>query len=132
MMRLDRFKNKIEALKWVKKNKGIKTNGEAEKYLRLNLPKESYYQSKIITFLRKTYPDAFVWKEAAGPYSRAGIPDISMVLKGKFYAFEVKRPFVGVVSEIQAKTIEKLKKAGAVAGVVTFIEDVKKLIGEKK
>lgn len=131
-MRLDGFKNKTEALKWIRKNKGKKTNGEAEKYLRLNLPKESYYQTKIIAYLKKTYPDAFVWKEAAGPYSRAGIPDVSMVLKGKFYAFEVKRPYVGVTSEIQKKTIRELKKAGATAGVVTFVEDVKKLIGGNK
>ena len=38
--------------------------------------KESWYQAKIIRWLKSTYPGAFVWKAAAGPYSRGGIPDI--------------------------------------------------------
>ena len=54
--------------------------------------KESWYQAKIIRWLKETYPQAFVWKAAAGPYSRCGIPDVCMVLDGQFYGFEVKRP----------------------------------------
>ena len=38
--------------------------------------KESWYQARIITWLKTNYPDAFVWKAAAGPYSRGGIPEI--------------------------------------------------------
>ena len=56
------------------------------------LHKESFYQAKIIRWLKETYPRAFVWKAAAGPYSRGGIPDICMVLDGRF--FEIGRAHV--------------------------------------
>ena len=42
--------------------------------------KESYYQAKIIKWLREAYPQAFVWKAQQGPYSRQGIPDICAIM----------------------------------------------------
>ena len=30
--------------------------------------KESWYQAKIIRWLKEQYPGAFVWKAQAGPY----------------------------------------------------------------
>lgn len=129
MKKLDQFPSKKEAIAYIQKNvygcAGIK---HAEKYLRERLPKESYYQDKIIKFLREVYPTAFVWKEAAGPYSRQGIPDVSFVKDGQYYGFEVKRPYIGVLSKIQEQTIKKIRAAGGVAEVVTFPEDVRKII----
>ena len=86
--------------------------------------KESWYQAKIIRWLKETYPQAFVWKAAAGPYSRCGIPDVCMVLDGQFYGFEVKRPEVGLLSKIQEQTIKEIKAAGGIFCVVTNPEDV--------
>lgn len=89
--------------------------------------KESYYQTKIIKWLKKEYPAAFVWKAAAGPYSRGGIPDICAIIDGKFYGFEVKRPG-GKASKLQEKTIEEIKAAGGIAAVVIYPADVEEII----
>lgn len=90
--------------------------------------KESWYQAKIIKWLKDTYPGAFVWKAAAGPYSRGGIPDICAIIDGKFYGFEVKRPQNGRISPLQEQTIKKIKAAGGIAAVVNFPEDCQRII----
>ena len=90
--------------------------------------KESWYQAKIIRWLKETYPQAFVWKAAAGPYSRCGIPDVCMVLDGQFYGFEVKRPEVGLLSKIQEHTIKAINAAGGIVGVVSYPEDVERIL----
>lgn len=129
MRRLDQFQTKEEAIAYIQENVyGCAQVKHARKYLQEHLPKESYYQDKIIKFLKETYPEAFVWKEAAGPYSRQGIPDVSFVKDGQYYGFEVKRPFVGVLSKIQEQTIKKIRAAGGIAEVVTFPEDVRKIV----
>ena len=90
--------------------------------------KESWYQAKIIRWLKETYPQAFVWKAAAGPYSRCGIPDVCMVLDGQFYGFEVKRPEVGLLSKIQEQTIKAINAAGGIVGGVSYPEDVERIL----
>ena len=90
--------------------------------------KESWYQAKIIRFLKSAYPSAFIWKAAAGPYSRGGIPDICMILDGQFYGFEVKRPEVGRLSTLQEQAIKKINAAGGIAAVVSFPSEVQKII----
>lgn len=130
MKRLDKFKTKAEVIEYIKAEKGFAYAKEAEKYLSEHLPKESYYQDKIISFLKTKYPKGVVWKEAAGSYSQQGIPDVTFILDGRYYGFEVKRPFLGVLSRIQEQTIKKLRAAGAVAEVVSFPEEVAKIIEE--
>lgn len=90
--------------------------------------KESFYQARIIRWLKEAYPRAFVWKAAAGPYSRGGIPDICMVLDGHFFGFEVKRPEVGRLSKIQEQTIKEINAAGGTAAVVSYPEQVETII----
>ena len=90
--------------------------------------KESWYQAKIIRWLKENYPQAFVWKAAAGPYSRCGTPDVCMVLDGQFYGFEVKRPEVGLLSKIQEQTIKAINAAGGIVGVVSYPEDVERIL----
>lgn len=90
--------------------------------------KESWYQAKIIRFLKSAYPSAFIWKAAAGPYSRGGIPDICMILDGQFYGFEVKRPEVGRLSRLQEETISEIRAAGGKVAVVSFPADVQRII----
>lgn len=82
--------------------------------------KESYYQAKIIKWLREAYPQAFVWKAQQGPYSRQGIPDICAIIDGHFFGFEVKRPEGGELSPVQAQTIKQINAAGGTALVVSF------------
>lgn len=107
------------------------TAAQADKLLRDTLPKENYFQSAILNWLKETYPAAFVWKVQTGPYARQGVPDICAVIGGRFYGFEVKRPYVGRLSKIQQATIEAIEKAGGRAGVVTWPEDARKLIERK-
>lgn len=90
--------------------------------------KESYYQAKILHWLKSTYPAAFVWKVAAGPYSQGGVPDICMVLGGHAFFFEVKRPGVGRISKLQELTIEKINAAGGTAAVVSYPADCQRMI----
>lgn len=127
-MRLDQFGSKGAAIEYLKKARGFKTSKEAEKFLISYLPKESHYQSAIINYLKEHYPDSFVWKAAAGPYSRQGIPDICAVIDGRYYGFEVKRPYIGVLSRIQEQTIKKIRLAGGIAEVVCFPSDAEKII----
>ena len=129
MKKLDQFQNKAEAIAYIRENVyGCAGTVHAEKYLLQHLPKESYYQDKIIQFLKKTYPKAFVWKAAAGAYSRQGIPDVCAVIGGRFYGFEVKRPYIGVLSKMQEQAIDQIRAAGGIAAVVTFPEEVQRIV----
>lgn len=128
MGRIDNFESKEAAISYLKRTRGFKTVREAEGFLMSHIPKESYYQSRIISYLKEHYPDAFVWKAAAGPYSRQGIPDVCVVISGRYYGFEIKRPYIGVLSQIQKQTIERIRAAGGIAEVVCFPEDVGRVI----
>lgn len=124
----DWFESKEEALSYIIERGHAVNRKEAEKYLQDHVPKESHYQEKIMKFIKYTYPESFVWKAAAGPYSQRGIPDICAVINGRFFGFEVKRPYFGVLSIMQEKTIERIRKVGGIAAVVTFPDEVKKII----
>lgn len=104
------------------------TAAQADKLLRDTLPKESYFQSAILNWLKENYPAAFVWKVQTGPYARQGVPDICAVIDGRFYGFEVKRPYFGKATRIQQSTMDAINRAGGRAGVVIWPEDAKKLI----
>lgn len=128
---LDRFQTKSEALDFVQREVyGCANRKCAEKYLQDHVPKESAYQKKIIDYVKKAYPAAFVWKEAAGEYSRQGIPDVSAIIDGRYFGFEVKRPYFGKLSAIQEQTIKRIRQAGGIAGVCIFPEDAERLIQE--
>lgn len=129
-MNWERFKTEADALAYVMSTKGINAK-QARKYLQANLPKEAYYQDKIIKHIRALIPSAFVWKAAAGPYSRQGIPDVCAVIHGHYYGFEVKRPFVGVLSPIQEQTIKRINAAGGRAYVVTYPAEVTEILREE-
>ncbi len=126
----EQFKTKAEAINYLLAAEGIpcQTAAQAEKYLRAHLPKESYYQERIIRHVKEILPSAFVWKAAAGPYSRQGIPDVCVVANGRYYGFEVKRPFIGVLSKIQECTIMQIRAAGGKAYVVTYPAEVIKIL----
>lgn len=130
MIDFEQFKTKAEVIQYLKATKDIscRTTAQAEKYLWAHLPKESYYQDKIIKHIRELIPSSFVWKAAAGPYSRQGIPDVCAVVNGRYYGFEVKRPFIGVLSKIQERTIMQIRAAGGKAYVVTYPAEVTRIL----
>ena len=78
----------------LEKKPSLKTKDKVKKYIREHMPKESYFQKKIMDWIANNIPSCIVWKEAAGPYSRQGLPDITCIVNGRYYGFEVKRPFV--------------------------------------
>ena len=90
--------------------------------------KESFYQGKIIKWLKEVYPDAFIWKAQAGPYCRQGIPDICAIIDGRFFGFEVKRPGIGKLTKLQEQTIKQINAAGGFAAVVSTPADAKQTI----
>lgn len=112
----------------IKTNSSIHTVDKACAEARKMIPKEQKFQDAIIKHLKKKYPQAYIWKDQAGMYQQRGIPDICAIINGRFYGFEVKRPFFGRASKLQEKNIERINRAGGIAGVVTYTEDVDALI----
>lgn len=129
-MNFERFRTKNELIKYLRTSKDItcSTNAQAERYIRDHLPKESYYQDRIIKHIRALFPTAFVWKASAGAYSRQGIPDVCAIINGRYYGFEVKRPFIGKLSGIQERTIKQIQAAGGKAYVVTYTDEVTRIL----
>lgn len=122
-MDFSQFKTKQEAIQWVTETKELK-GADANKYLNHKVPLEKYYQGKIIEWIKKNAPGAFVWKATQGAYSRQGIPDVCVVINGMFYGFEVKRPFFGAATTMQKQTIKQIQQAGGRAYIVTYAKEV--------
>lgn len=104
---------------------------EARKEIRKKIPLESVYQDKIIKYL-KSLPECIkVWKENKGAYSsQNGTPDITAVMKpgGIYYGFEVKRPLVGELSDLQEKFINDTIASGGHAYEVVTVDEVRKIL----
>ena len=91
-------------------------------------------ESQLIQNIRKylaTLPECFYWKEHGGQYGTAGIPDIIVCYKGRFYGLEAK---VGrnKPTRLQEATIEQIKRAGGTAAVVRSVDDVKAVLSGKE
>jgi Holliday junction resolvase len=125
------FKDEAEAARWLIDNGKAENFAGARKYIYDNVPKERYYQEKIMKHIKQLVPSAFVWKAAAGPYSRQGIPDVCAIMHGRYYGFEIKRPLIGKLSRIQEQTIKQIKAAGGRAYVVTCTKEVTEILGEE-
>lgn len=124
-----RTRTKSEMLIWLRNVTGRQiTAAGFEAIMRDHLPEESYYQTEVMEYIRDNYPGSFIWKAAAGPYSRQGIPDVCAVIEGHFFGFEIKRPFIGRLSKIQERTILEIQKAGGTAAVVSFWHQAKEVI----
>ena len=130
MIDYSQFKDRAEAVEWLKEEKGM-TGKEANAYLVSKVPLERYYQRKIIEWIMENAPGAFVWKATQGAYSRKGIPDVCVVIGGRFYGFEIKRPFFGVISQMQTQTIKQIEKAGGRAYIVTYAKEVADILQEE-
>ena len=113
---------------WVEREAGKEVSWKQfERLMRENLPLEKDYQKEVIRYLRSV-PGAFVWKAAAGPYARSGIPDICCVIDGHFFGFEIKRPIIGAATDIQTATIRNIKAAGGTAAIISTREQAKEEI----
>lgn len=132
LLRQSRKLSKQEMMIWLRNQTGAKiTSSTFTKIMSETLPYEQAFQTEVMEYL-KTIPGAFVWKAAAGPYSRHGIPDVCAIIDGHFFGFEIKRPYIGVVTKLQEQTINKIRAAGGTAAVVSFREQVKEEIEKWK
>jgi len=82
--------------------------------------------NKIKRYLQSK-ENLFYWKEHGGQYGTAGIPDIIVCYKGKFIAFECKKPG-GKPTILQKITLVKIERAGGIARIVTDLDQVKEII----
>lgn len=105
---------------------------EAISQLRALIRPESYYQTKVMEEIRRKFPKAAIWKNAQGNYSRGGIPDLTVIIGGKYYGFEVKRPIFGAPSRLQVDAIRMIRDAGGVAAVVRWPEEAIAVIRENR
>lgn len=116
------------AIAIIQKEARARTKKEALAIARKKIPKESYYQDKIRKILRQKYPEGFCRKISQGVYAEAGIPDLLFIYEGHYFGFEVKRPLVGRLSDIQRRTIRLIEKAGGTAAVVCWPEEAIKTV----
>lgn len=112
----DAFLQRVMKEKQLTKSKAVETCRKA-------IPKEAYYQRKILKGLKEKYPEAFVVKIAQGAYSQGGLPDILVILDGHYFGFEVKRPLIGEVSRLQEVVIARIRTAGGTAEVISWPEE---------
>ena len=89
------------------------------------MPKESTLQRQIIDHLRSM--GAWVFNVHGSPYQQAGVPDLLVGYKGRFYGMEIKRPGMSL-SPIQTKIIEEIRVSGCVAGRVESIEEAEEML----
>lgn len=88
----------------------------------------------IVTAIRKWLKAEGIWNVKIHGYAfqSIGLPDLVCIVDGRFVGLEVKRPRVGRVTEIQAATLEKIRRAGGYATVVTSVEDARAAIMDAK
>ncbi len=80
---------------------------------------EAAIQNKIMKYLEAK--GAIVYKTIS--LSKAGLPDIMGVYKGRHIHFEVKRPGQKP-TKLQEFKLSQLQAAGSLGGVATSVEDV--------
>lgn len=131
-MNFEKFSDMKDLYQYLKSNGTVKTYAEADHWARENIPKEKYYQGKVLSYLRDLIKtgalEGYVWKDAAGLYQSAGFPDVSIITGGKYFGFEVKRPFLGKPSALQLKTIEEIRSGGGIVDVVSYVSEVERIL----
>lgn len=86
--------------------------------------KEQDIQSQILKYLNSI---GYARKIAS---FISGTPDIFALVKGKFFAFEVKKSASDKPSELQKYNIEEINKNGGHANIVWSLQQVKDIIDE--
>ncbi len=86
---------------------------------------ETRLKNRVIQFIRKNYPNAWLYK-AADRFT-AGIPDLLICKEGQFYAIELKAG-ANKPTPIQGHVLRKIRSAGGRAAVCRSVEEVKQFI----
>lgn len=96
----------------------------------MRTPSEKSIVDAIVRYLKSI--GAWHIKTHGGSYGRSGVPDLIVCFQGQFFAFEVKKPKVGVVTRLQQLEIDRINRADGIALVVTSVEQVKERIEQWK
>ena len=72
----------------------------------------------------------FIIKTHGSLFQAAGLPDLILIAPrlGRFVGLEVKRPVLGVVSELQKAILRKINRAGGYGCVVYSLDDAKEAL----
>lgn len=97
---------------------------------------EAALVNRIVKAVRRTYPNAFVFKVVGHPFQISGIPDLLLCIDGLFIGCEVKwqRPgesHAGALSRVtrqQQHQIKQIVSSGGMAGAVTSVDEALDLI----
>lgn len=97
---------------------------------------EAALVTAIVRAIEKRYPGCWVFKVVGSPFQMTGVPDLLVVVEGDLFGLEVKfqRPGEslpharGRVTPGQAMQIQRLRRAGATADVVTSVEEALEMI----
>lgn len=121
-----------ELREWIRSNDS--ECKDTRRWLFENLPKEQAFQEVILGKMKQwakngsISPDALIWKECAGIYQTQGLPDISAVIEGQFFGFEVKRPYLGRPTKIQRHRVKQIEAAGGHAAFVSYASEVRDIL----
>ena len=89
-------------------------------------------EAKIKKLLKQgldVLPNLYYYMPSSGRYGRVGTPDFFICYKGFFISVETKRSDgKGVLSKMQEITLEKIKKAGSIALVVSNQEELENFL----
>lgn len=93
--------------------------------------KESTFQKKVLKYLREEVGGYWI-KIHASSYQGTGEPDIVGCYKGKFYAFELKRPDgKGKATELQKYKIKQINEAGGTGRIVDSLDQIIEVFEEE-
>ena len=88
-----------------------------------HIPLEKTITNNILKYLNGMDGEIRARKIPGGPYG-GGWPDILCVVEGHAVFFEVKRPKVGKLTDLQRDEMRKWQDAGAWCYVVKSVDDV--------
>jgi hypothetical protein len=91
-------------------------------------------EAKVKDWISKTmkewYPDAFKYMPAGGFYGKSGMPDFLFITNGVLICIEAKAEG-GHATDLQVKTLKKLRDCGAIVAIVTG-KDIVKMLSIKR
>jgi hypothetical protein len=90
---------------------------------------ETNFKRKVLAYLKKTYPNAWVYK--CSDKFIAGIPDVLCCIQGRFIAIELKI-LPNKPTNLQIYVLELIRKAGGAVGVAYSINDVKNILERRE
>ena len=88
---------------------------------------ETRLRKRIVAALEQKYPGSWIRKIHGNQFQNIGMPDLVCCFNGRFIALEIKCPGKKG-TPAQLLEIQKIRKAGGCAGVITSIEEAMELI----